>query len=193
MSYNLRSLPSNRYRPMSTQNNQLQTQPSNSNPNLAATADNSQVQTHSSSHSLQPVAQSDEKQACSVYLEELRTEHHLSLTDDCLFSTVKVFRHARSPVFASQTSAPTVVASSPFVSASSSTPTSAVFIKLAPFLPKWNKESVCRPFLDQLTLVLSTMAAQIPSKHWIQVFPFVVSDVTTIKWIHKNIIEKCLD
>jgi hypothetical protein len=62
------------------------------------------------------------------------------------------------------------------------------FIKLHSLLPKWNNKSTCRPFLEQLTLILSTQAAHVDKAEWINVFPTIVDDLPSLKWITTNIV-----
>jgi hypothetical protein len=89
---------------------------------------------------------------CQIYLDELRAPPENKLLGDyCPYCRNNVFLHQRQPP------APSSAAVLPLPAApAASTPSVSPFVRMVSVLPKWTKESVCRPFLEQLTLKLST-------------------------------------
>ena len=120
---------------------------------------------------------------CTTYREELTSApHNLASGATCPFCPSLVAYHLRAP--AAPVPAAPVVPPLPLPLHSSSA-TSAL-LRFIPHLPKWSKESVCRPFLQRLHQLLST--SDIPSTQWPKVLVHVVSDVSASEWITKNIL-----
>ena len=58
-------------------------------------------------------------------------------------------------------------------------------------LPKWTKSSVCYTFLTRVTQLLESSG--LPNQDWIRVFPYLVEDINSGKWINDNILIKGLN
>ena len=108
---------------------------------------------------------------CSMYLEELTTEHGLTVRDECSFCRARVYRHQRAPGSSRATSAPTLSLPSP-VAEDKSSYAIATLVGILPLLPKWNNHTVCRTFLQRISQVLSTTG--LAEKEWVKVLPLLV-------------------
>ena len=64
-------------------------------------------------------------------------------------------------------------------------------LRLASTLPKWDRTSVCRVFLQRIKQVLVTSG--LAEQHWAKILTFVVTDVTMSEWITTHIIMPGLD
>jgi len=116
---------------------------------------------------------------CTLFRDELEEKHQLAITDPCPVCEIMVGRHPLSPVVAPAPIIPPIIPRAPSVSA---------FVRLAPTLPKWTREKVCRPFFKKLTLILETQAKEIPQSEWVNVFPLIIEEAAAIEWVNTNII-----
>ncbi len=123
------------------------------------------------------------QEPCSLFYEELRNEHQLSATDDC-FCDVKVYRHAREPKHNS--TSPSSRVNNDVDSSASSNNSISSLMRLLPSLPKWDKQSVCRTFLQRVSQVLLTSG--VSQSEWTRILPLLVEDVSSAEWIKDNIL-----
>ena len=133
---------------------------------------------------------------CTSYREELSP---LQPTDPCGVCGVKVGRHARDPtvVAAAQASAAKASAAAvadpadPSVGAGN-TSLFTKLMKISTQLPKWNKQTVCRTFLEKVSLIMPNSG--VPSEKWNLVFRHLLSDdISALRWVTANVIDKALD
>jgi hypothetical protein len=120
---------------------------------------------------------------CPATVAELKEDYPgLKLADICSVPGcgLAVARHARH-----------TATTGSFSSSSSSWTNNLLKFVSGNRLPKWKNSSVCRPFLDQLSLLLPSSG--LPEDKWNQVFPYIVEDLSAAKWITENIINKGLD
>ena len=121
---------------------------------------------------------------CSRYSEELSG---LQLLDPCPVCGVKVGRHARNPA-----AAHAVALASSIDNQSGGTSIFTKLMKIATQLPNWTKQSVCRTFLEKISLIMPNSG--VPSIKWNLVFRHLLSDdIIALRWVTANIIDKDLD
>jgi hypothetical protein len=118
---------------------------------------------------------------CTVFREELEEKYELSIVDPCPVCNVMVGRHNLRPVIP----APAHIQPAPLIPRTSS---GSTFVRLGPSLPKWSRKEVCRPYFKRLTLLLSTLAKDIPQTEWCNVFPLIIEEPAASDWVFTNII-----
>ena len=137
---------------------------------------------------------------CSISYQELRYEKNLLPEGNCTWCNTQVLRHQRDNNYVSPQNnnnnsnnnniSNTNNINTPSVNTSQRPTSISELTKLVSILPKWNKKTVCRTFLQRVQQLLSSSG--IPDTEWIRVFPFIVDDISSCDWISKNIIDKKL-
>ena len=118
---------------------------------------------------------------CSFFLDEL-LEDGAGKGDACEYCHILVARHPRRPQAASSSAAANPPRAGPL---------SSTMGRLVSQLPKWNRHTVCRTFLQRISQVLT--ANDVAPQQWPKVLVLLVEDVSSAEWIHTHIITPGLD
>ena len=126
---------------------------------------------------------------CNIYLDDLLVKFvDIDPRDPCPYCEWQIMIHNRKPLsHPSPSSSASVPPASVQLDSSVSKPRMS-FDKVVSKLPKWDKKSVCRTYLQRITQIMQTSG--IEQKEWIHAFPLVVEEVSTSQWIITNITEQ---